>query len=502
MSRQSDGRCYKHVDVVVSDLHLGCGPEVKLVYGGRRGLPRLAWAALRRCGIGQREENIDNFLEDFFFDQEFVNFTRLIAENYQCAESVTLRLLGDTFDPLTVPWEGKYQDPPYEDTAVVKMREMIDGHPDFFQALIGLLSRPNCYLDLFVGNHDLLLCWPKVQELLREVLTGGDPEIDQKLRFIDHRDNFQLKERGVLFEHGNKAEPHNSVRPENVIVTEVLGHELDDPILNSPYGSYMFVDMVTRIRRGNPLVGRVRSDRRVWNHAFRYRWLWGLHAGVLLVWHFVYSHFWAVADIRRKATLHNILDIVSWTMSNPSIDDYARQLQERNPDVSVVVLGHSHNRGRSTSRRGTYLNVGNWSLSYRLEEPALEMKWNRLPKVEFAWRAMQHFFVTGEVPFAWQMTKFMAVLAVIASCGAVVCSSLGNGTWLVWPLHPIAVKALASIGLVFTTAASAFKLFMVEPTIEPDQHFSFGLIRHQKDGSLKVDLMEYDPQADSFTECV
>jgi len=444
------GRKYETVDIVVSDLHLSEGARVSLIYGGRRGISRAGRSVLHHVfGVGERREEVDNWLEEFHYDGEFANFLDLICERYRDCGTLRLRLLGDIFDPLTVSWKGQYQDPLYEDVAEAKLRRIIAGHPTFIQSLARFVARPNCRLDFFAGNHDLFLVWPKVQQLLRVVLANGDADLNSKIRFVDHLQCFRLKEQGVLYEHGNKAEPHNSVKPKDAIVTEVLGQELKHPILNAPYGNYMFVDMVIRLKYGNPLVGSVRSDKRVWNYAFRYRWVWGLRTGVLLLWHFIYSHFLAIADIRRKATFRRILDIVAWTTSNQSVDQYAEQLLERNPDVKVVALGHSHNKRCLTSDKGTYLNVGNWSRSYRLEEPAFEMTWDRWPRIEFAWRALQHFFLTGEVRFAWQLTKFVGGLALIAAMLAFLFGAFDGGAWTFWPLDPITAKVLVGIALVF-----------------------------------------------------
>ncbi|MFH1046768.1 MAG: hypothetical protein V1738_00550 [Patescibacteria group bacterium] len=497
------GRKYEEINIVISDLHLGEGPQTELEYGGRRGFSRAMRVILYRVfGIGSPHEVVNNDLEEFHYDHEFADFLGFTAERYRATDQLRLRLLGDVFDPLTVAWEGRYQDPPYEDVAVAKLVRIIAGHPDFFRALKDFISQSNCRLDIFVGNHDLFLVWPAVQRLLRSTITGDDSELDERLRIIDQRDRYRLKERDVLYEHGNFAEPHNSVKAQDTIVLSILGQNLRRPILNAPYGNYMFVDMVTRIKNSNPLVGRIRSDRRVWNHAFRYRWLWGLKAGLLLVWHFIYSHLFAVADIRRKATLRKILDIVAWTTSNQSVDGYAMRLLERNDDVKVVVLGHSHNWRRMSSDHGTYLNVGNWSCSYRLEEPAFELKWSRLPRVEFAWRALRHFFLTGEVRFAWRMTKFVGALALISAMFAFVFGAFDGGAWTFWPLQPIVTKVLVGLALTFILVAGVFRLFSTEPSIKSDTHFTFGLIGYRHDGKFRADLMEYDAKKRTANECV
>jgi UDP-2,3-diacylglucosamine pyrophosphatase LpxH len=494
---------YQEVNVVVSDLHIGAGPSICLEYGGRRGIARAWRATLHHVfHLGEKHETIDNLLEEFRFDGGWGQFLDLISSHYRHCEALRLRLLGDIFDPLVVPWEGRYEDPPYEQTAVIKLRQIISGHPNFFLALAKFMTQSNCWLDIFVGNHDLFMVWSEVQAELRRTIAGDDPEVNNRLRFISHQQDYRLIERGILYEHGHFAEPHNSVEARNTIVTDVLGQRLKQPILNAPYGNYMFVDMVTRLRYSNPLVGRMRSDRRVWNHAFRHRWLWGLKAGVLLVWHFIYSHLFAIADIRRKANLRKILDIVAWTTSNQSVDHYAEKLLERFDGVKVVVLGHSHNWRRQSSERGTYLNIGHWSTSYRLVEPKLEQTWSRFRRLEFVWRVLIHFFRTGEVRLAWKMTKFVGLLALIAAMVAFIGGAFDHGAWTWWPLQPIVAKILVSIALIFLLVAGVFRLFSTEPEIKSDTKLTFGLIKHGHDGSLQADVMEYEPETGRIRECV
>ena len=488
------GSPYSEVSIVVSDTHLGEGRRVRVEYDGRRGIGR-AWRALARVVLrqGDKFQEIDNPLDDFQLDSEFADFLDMMGERYAGADSVRLRLLGDIFDPLIVAWQGRYVDPPYESVGAYKMIRIIEGHTPFFDALGRFIRRANCRIDVFTGNHDLFLAWPSVRALLLDRICGGNPELLGKVDFVDHKHGFRTLDKGVLYEHGNNAEAHNRVDPENAVVRDVLGVTLRQPILNAPYGSYMCVDLAIPLKLRNGLVGRLREDRRVWTHAFRHRWLWGAYALVRLIWHFIYAHFFAFWDFRRKANSRKILDIVLATTTKNPVDRYAMQLLRERDDARVVVLGHSHHWRRLSSAHGTYLNTGNWTVAYRMYQREFERTWKSLEWLEPYWRSLRHFFRTGEMRFASRMIRFTGVLAFIAALSTFAIFGL-------WPLDTLQVKALAVILLIFVVVAGVFKMFSVEPKIVDDTRLTFGLIRHRKDGSLQADLMEYLPEEKDFRE--
>ncbi len=490
------GRSYDEVCIVVSDTHLGEGTAVRVEYGGSRGIGR-AWRALVRTVSrrGEKQVLIDNPLEGFRFDVEFAKFLEVMAERYQNAGTVRLKLLGDTFDPLTVTWQGRYEDPPYEDVGADKMGRIIAGHPGFFDALAGFLRRANCRLDVYTGNHDLFLAWPSVRERLLKRVAGGDAGLREKVRFVGHGEEFRSIERNVLYMHGMNAEPHNRIDPERAVVTDVLGVKLQKPIINAPYGSYMFVDLALPLKLRNMLVGRLREDRDVWSHAARHRWAWGLYALIRLIWHFIYAHFFAFWDFRRKANTRKILEIVLSTMTKHPVDKYALRLLKEHEDVRVVVLGHSHKWKRDSSDHGTYLNTGNWTVSYRMFEREFTRTWKKFPQLEPYWLTLKHFFRTGEVRFAARMIRFVGLLAVLAALATFVIGGF-------WPVDSLQIKFLVGILSVFVALAGIFRLFSAEPVLKDDTRLTFGLIRHFDDGTLKADLMEYLPDAKDFRECV
>jgi UDP-2,3-diacylglucosamine pyrophosphatase LpxH len=490
------GLSCEEVNVIISDLHIGEGQKVRVEYGGRRGVSRACQAVLRTLRLRkEKEQEIDNPLEGFHFDNEFSDLLDLFAERFSSVEVLRLRLLGDILDPLCVTLNGRYDVAKHEHEGAEKMRAIIAGHPMFFDTLKRFLERSNCLLDMFVGNHDLFLVWDSVREMILERITGGDADLAAKVRFIGGEDSFCLVERDVLYGHGMEVEPHNYIDPKNVIVREVVGMKLQKPILNTPLGSYLFVYLAIPLKLHNHLLGNLREDSDVWAHALRCNWPWGGFAFVMQVWLLAYVSFFAFWDFRRKASFRQILDIVVATATVHRFDKYIERLFRENEGVRVVVQGHTHKFKRESGKRGTHINPGTWTTAYRMYEPEFERKWVRLERLEPYWRTLCHFFHTGKVKFAARMTRFIGVLSVIGILATFVIGGF-------WPVDTLQIKFLTGIVTAFIVLASLFRLLSAEPVIVDDTRMTFGLIRHYTDGSMDADLMEYLPDKKDFRECV
>ncbi len=170
-------------------------------------------------------------------------------------------------------YRGRLVDPPYEDVAVEKMHTIVAAHPVYFDALAVFVRDSNARLDVFVGNHDVFLAWPGVQEVLRVRLAGADAALRGRIRFFDTRRRFELVEHGALYYHGHNADVDLRIDPERTIVPpEETG--LAAPILNMPYGSYLVSDLLAVVKQRNVLVGRSERHREVLHNAVRYRWGW------------------------------------------------------------------------------------------------------------------------------------------------------------------------------------------------------------------------------------
>src|SRR5690606_10300171 len=104
----------KKMILVISDIHLGAGAIVK----------------------GQR-----NYLEDFHYDSEMVEFLEYYSSGEYKEREVELVINGDFFDHLAVPFVPYYDDEYWsEPAALAKLEMIIKAHREVMAALSEFVS--------------------------------------------------------------------------------------------------------------------------------------------------------------------------------------------------------------------------------------------------------------------------------------------------------------------------------------------------------------------------
>jgi len=499
-----DDSTLEEVNVVVSDCHLSEGMVRREKF--RASWPLRAW----RWWVGLFSTvrvhpvvNPLNPLEDFPDDGKFVAFIDKVIETYGRAKTVRLRLLGDMFDPLAVTWNGRFADPPYEHAGSGKMGRIIAGHPAFFDALAGFLKRPNCFVDIFVGNHDVFLVWERVQRKIVRRLTDGDPELAGKIRFFDQHREFQDIDKGVLYYHGNNAEASDTVEAKTVVLTHRFGRPIRHPILNMPYGAFMTVGLVNKIKLYNPLVGRLTKYKDLWQNAALHRWGWALYVIMATVGNYLFNAFFDIWDVRRKTNLRTHLRMMFMNLQEQSVDNYAKKLLKKYEGrIKAVILGHSHEWRRVTDSLGTYVNTGTWSLMFELRWPRFEQKWKRCRRLELVWLTTKHLMRTGELRFGSYITNILGWVTAVGVMLTFLLISFPKEGWRLWSYQLADLKVPIGILLVFLLISGLIRFLSVKPTVVVTQRLTFGLVRHYSDGSMNVELMEYKPEENAFRECV
>jgi UDP-2,3-diacylglucosamine pyrophosphatase LpxH len=497
----------EEVNVVVSDMHISEGLERNEKYRPSR--LRRSWNWL--VGLFSSVErhpvvNPKNPLEDFPDDGKFVSFLDKVLETYGCDPIIRLRLNGDTFDPLAVTWDGRFADPPYEHVAAGKIGRIIAGHPRFFDALASFIRQPNCHVDFFVGNHDLFMVWERVQRKILRRLVGEDAELAKKVRFVDQHMAFRDVHREVLYIHGHDAEANNTIDPQSVVLTHRFGRKIQHPILNVPYGSFMTVGLVNKIKLHNPLVGRLTNYKALWRNAAIHKWGWAFYALLATVGNYLSNAFFDIWDVRRKTRLRLHLQIILQTMEDQPVDTYAKKLlKEYAGKVKAVILGHSHEHRRVTGPEGTYINTGTWVLLFDLRWRKFEeheFRWKRCRQLETVWLTTKHLFKTGELRFATYITRVLGWIAFVSALVVFLLFSFPKEGWSLWSYQIADFKVPAFILLVFLLVSGLARFLSSNPEVVVTQRLTFGLVRHYSDGGLNVELMEYLPEDQTFRECV
>jgi UDP-2,3-diacylglucosamine pyrophosphatase LpxH len=212
---------------VVSDLHIGRG---------------------KNSQTGRHYE-----LETFFYDEDFRRFCEYICK--QAAErEVPLKLVfnGDTFDllrldPVPLPEEfenhpGSYNPVMTPARAAAEMTRVFEGHPQFLEALVIVLSAGN-EIVMLPGNHDIEVQWEPVRDAIRDAIRtaprlAGDPaRADDALSRLHFHSWFYHEPGRAWIEHGCQYDPENAFRYPlrgGLVDEEDALHqaELDNPLGN------------------------------------------------------------------------------------------------------------------------------------------------------------------------------------------------------------------------------------------------------------------------------
>ena len=308
----------KKIKLVVSDMHLGLGKSL--------------------------ENGHINPFEEFYYDDKFVEFVDFYTSGKFKDCEVELIFNGDILNFLQVDYKGHYLTVITESITLEKTKNIVRGHPKFFEALKKFVSSGKNKITYIVGNHDQGILWPRVRKYLDEVV-GAEIHYKNIVYFFD----------GIHIEHGNMHEAANSVNPKKFF----LKKNLPEPILNLPFGSHFFVDFVLKIKTKYPHVDKIRPFGRMLRWAIFNEFLFTLVGFFQLVKYFLSSIF--VKDNRKSWPLHRILKVLLERAVFPDLSGAAKKILQ-DDRVHTVVFGHSHvYEYRQFAADKEYFNTGTWT---------------------------------------------------------------------------------------------------------------------------------------------
>lgn len=191
MTNDSQSNAHGRYTAIVSDFHLTEAEDVDP--------DRPLWKRFKH--------------RDLFIDESFERFLGHIAA---AAEGpVELILNGDVFDfdPVTaLPDEPGFHIStlerlrglrPEEPKSLFKISRILRHHPVFIRAVHDFMTAGNEVV-IVIGNHDLELHWPAVQQEIRNALDLS-VEADARLRFCEW---FYISNRDTLVQHGNQFDAY------------------------------------------------------------------------------------------------------------------------------------------------------------------------------------------------------------------------------------------------------------------------------------------------------
>ena len=150
---------------------------------------------------------------DFYIDQSFKNFLEFIEK--KTTEPIELILNGDIFDfdsvmsipktsSLHLSWlELRRGLNPEEDKSLFKIKTILDAHSIWVNSLKSFIEKGNKIV-FIIGNHDIELHWPKVQNEIKFRLGNH-----QNGSLVSFAEWFYISNSDTLIEHGNQYDPYS-----------------------------------------------------------------------------------------------------------------------------------------------------------------------------------------------------------------------------------------------------------------------------------------------------
>jgi len=305
--------------IILSDLHLGFGPH--------------------------NSDGSYNIFEEFHYDKTFVEFLNYYCEGEYAKAEVELILNGDILNHIYTTPEDPHCDMLTEQIALERTEAILNGHPIFFQALSKFAKRPSRKIIYLMGNHDVGVAWPKVQQRLKE-------KIDPNLKFfLDHYESD-----GVWVEHGNRFLIDNRVDLDNLFLTR--GHH--EAILKMPWGNFFVIHFLNPLKKERAYIGKVFPFKMYLRWALTHDTRFALKTIGRLILYFLMINF--IRDPKRNFSLFDTWKIVREFLFPVPIDKDVQEILKEHPSVKVVSCGHTHHAlFRQFEKGGEYINTGSWN---------------------------------------------------------------------------------------------------------------------------------------------
>jgi UDP-2,3-diacylglucosamine pyrophosphatase LpxH len=308
----------KKLKLVISDLHLGRGRTL--------------------------EGGATNPLEEFYFGQKLVEFLNYYSTGQYVDHEVELIINGDFLNFLQVDYRGHFLTVITESVSLEKLKTIVEGHEEVFDALRNFAAAPGRSITYIVGNHDQCMLWPGTRAYLNDRLQTSI-KYKNIVYFFD----------GVHIEHGHMHEAANRLDPKRFF----LKKNLPEPILNLPFGSHFFVDFVLRLKHVHPHVDKVRPFKQMIRWALLNEFWFTLTSLLGLTKYFLDAAL--KRDPRRQFPFRRILRVLAESAIFPDLSESARRIlsDER---VNTVIFGHTHvYEYRQWGTDKEYFNTGTWT---------------------------------------------------------------------------------------------------------------------------------------------
>ncbi len=306
---------------------------------------KLVFSDFHMGGGSRLPDGTTNYLENFFFDREYIELIESYSTGPWAKKKVEIILNGDFFEHLEViPGEAD-PDMMTERVAIERQRQIISGHQEVFDAFKRFNRLSGHKITFNLGNHDAGLLWPGVHEVLKEEI-GGDVQV----LTVPYEFN------GVRVEHGHRYQADSAFNEDRYF----LKKGLVEPIINLPWGCYFVVHYVNKVRKERPYFARVYPMRYFYRWAFIHEPWFALKNLAKILYYFISLRF--IHSKRRHSSFWRTLQLVKEAAIDSNLDKAAKKILLTNPGVRILIFGHSHGcRYRYFGPDKLYVNSGTWT---------------------------------------------------------------------------------------------------------------------------------------------
>lgn len=499
------------------------------------------------CTGGKLPDGKPNPHELFFEDREFERMLRSWKRRSK-AKKRTLVMNGDIIDFHAIPHDGSFRCVPTEEAALKELQACLDGHPVVWSSVSNFIVRSHDdEIVIVVGNHDLELAWPSVQQAILERLDPAGTCRD-RIRFtrqvrygeevlIVHGDECDSLSRKPEEEHTfitGKVEPLPAILAAVVLLftysaligvvkavwsrsftfsIEEIAFALigflallslvsafivkvffgaigkEKVYLNHPTSTYMNSWLGQRLRSRMPWIGRMQNHGAIWFLSLVRNWRFAFATFPAMFVYFCYHRFVVeVVDFRRehkkaRFTLTETLRLLKSTMQGDQYETELDSFVKRHPKVKFFVMGHTH------VPEDRLIHLGERKFRYLNSGTMIRQVRLVSPQPEsdpLPWVKM--FF--WRIAVYWRKRPWSAVSLTLAH--------LVLGVLAVWLMGHLGYEVSAWIVAVIVTLSLFWRQSYAQYRGEEFTEFTPIEIRAAGDGTKKVRLMHYDPDTDTW----
>lgn len=320
--------------IVISDIHLGAGTNVN---------------------------NRRNFLEDFHYDKELIEFIEYHSSGHYLDREVELIINGDFFDLLSVPFVKYFDDEFWsEKSSLDKLQMILDAHSGVIDALCDFVSYPNNRIVYILGNHDAEL----VFESLRELVLAQIPEIDRhKMKILLNDDTVYIPEEGIVLKHGHEYELAHQYSIKNCIATDINHNKYFIP----PWGSYYVTRVINKFKESRDYINAVRPVNKFIINGIIYDTLYTVRFMFANFYYFMMVRF--VMIFKQNKKLSEVLTHVKNEIHLfKNYETLTEEFVTKDKNIKAFIVGHTHDPiFREYDDGSIFINTGTWTKMYNLD---------------------------------------------------------------------------------------------------------------------------------------